>query len=207
MGSVTAVAGCINRAVTDECMPVLRRLAFAWGLFFQVLFSGRKAAALAAQSSGVAAANTAQVAASRLTGEDNRTVASVESPASATSGAVMLLALFQQEGRLVDFLQQELTGFEDAEVGAVARTVHEGCRKVLQAHVRLSPIRDESEGDSVSLPVGFDARMVKLTGDVAGEGTLTGVLRHRGWKAEEVTFPQEAGGVASLIVCPAEVEL
>src|SRR5262249_23557231 len=48
------------------------------------------------------------------------------------ASALTLLAAFQREGRLVDFLQQEIAGFSDEEIGAAARVVHGGCRKAFQ---------------------------------------------------------------------------
>src|SRR4051812_3597376 len=47
------------------------------------------------------------------------------------ASALMLLAGFQREGRLVDFLRQEVAGFTDTDIGAAARVVHGGCRRVL----------------------------------------------------------------------------
>ena len=70
--------------------------------------------------------------------------------------ALQLLALFQREGRLVDFLQQDIASFPDADVGAAARVVHEGCRKALRAHAEIAPVRAEEEGARVTLEAGFD---------------------------------------------------
>lgn len=120
---------------------------------------------------------------------------------------MILLSLLQQEGRLVDFLQQELTGFEDAEIGGVARSVHEGCRKVLRTYLSIEPIRQEPEGESVTLPVGFDSQRFKLTGSVSNTDSVQGVLRHRGWIASAVNLPQVQSAAAAMVVCPAELEI
>ena len=45
--------------------------------------------------------------------------------------AVQVLGLLQKEGRLVDFLMEDLGGYSDADVGAAVRPIHAGCRKVL----------------------------------------------------------------------------
>src|SRR5436190_15346400 len=37
--------------------------------------------------------------------------------------------LFQSEARFVDFVQEDVAGYADAEIGAAARVVHEGDRK------------------------------------------------------------------------------
>ena len=66
--------------------------------------------------------------------------------------ALQLLSLLQREGRLVDFVQQDILAFSDADVGAAARVVHEGCRRALQRVTELAPVRDEKEGHSVTVP-------------------------------------------------------
>ena len=119
--------------------------------------------------------------------------------------ALHLTAMLQREGRLVDFCQEELAGFSDAQVGAAARTVHDGCRKALREAFVLSPVRRESEGAAVELPGGFDPRAIRLTGNVLGNPPFKGVLRHHGWKVTAIRMPSAAGDPT--IIAPAEVEL
>jgi Domain of unknown function (DUF2760) len=126
---------------------------------------------------------------------------------SPDTGALVLLSLLQAEGRFVDFVQQDIAAFPDAEVGAVARVVHAGCRKVLSSHLRIAAIRGESEGQRVALEPGFDPNRIKLTGNVAGTGRLSGVLRHRGWQATEVHLPTVVDRAGTQVLAPAEVEL
>lgn len=121
--------------------------------------------------------------------------------------ALQLLALFQREGRLVDFLQEDLAGFADADIGAAARVVHQGCRKALADHMTLSPVRTEDEGATVVVPAGFDAGALRLVGNVSGQPPFRGTLRHRGWRATEVRLPRLAEGVDARVLAPAEVEL
>lgn len=121
--------------------------------------------------------------------------------------ALQLLGLLQQEARFVDFLQEDLKGFSDAEVGAAARVVHEGGRKTLQQYFRLQPIRGEEEESRITLPAGFDAAEVRVTGNVVGQPPFTGTLVHRGWRVTEVTLPKLAEGHDARIIAPAEVEL
>ena len=108
---------------------------------------------------------------------------------------LQLLAILQREGRLIDFCEEELAGFSDAQIGAAARTVHDGCRKALRSMITLEPVRTEAEGASVELPAGFDPRSVRLTGNVVGKPPFKGVLKHHGWRTAEV------------VIAPAEVEL
>lgn len=123
------------------------------------------------------------------------------------NAALQLLGLLQQEGRLIDFLQEDVTAFGDADVGAAARVVHEGCSKAIKDHFILAPVRDESEGTRVTLQAGFDAASVRLTGNVSGQAPYTGNLNHRGWKVTETRLPQVAAGHDLSIIAPAEVEL
>ncbi len=121
--------------------------------------------------------------------------------------ALQLLGLLQQEGRFVDFIEEDVATFSDAEVGAAVRVVHEGCRKVLQEHFRIEPVRVEPEGARVTLEEGFDASAIRLTGNVVGHPPFTGTLAHRGWRTGQVKLPQVATGHDVGILAPAEVEL
>jgi hypothetical protein len=134
------------------------------------------------------------------------TPAAAPKPAPPTA-ALQLLALFQREGRLVDFLEQDIASFSDGDVGAAARVVHEGCRKALRAHATIEPVRSETEGSRVTLPPGFDAGEVKLIGDVRGDPPYTGALRHRGWRAARLELPAVLGSHEAPVLAPAEVEL
>lgn len=121
--------------------------------------------------------------------------------------AMQLLGLFQSEARLVDFLNEELTGFSDADIGATARVVHEGGRRVLNEYFDLQAIRDEAEESQVIVDRGFNAAEVRLVGNVVGEAPFKGVLVHQGWKVTATRLPKLAPGHDARIVAPAEVEL
>lgn len=123
------------------------------------------------------------------------------------ASAQQLLGLLQREARFVDFVQEDVVGYSDAEVGAAARVVHEGCRKVLGAHFSVAPVRSEPEGSRVTLAAGFDATAVRLTGNVVGQAPFTGTLGHRGWRVTEVRLPQLTDDKAAAILAQAEVEL
>jgi hypothetical protein len=123
------------------------------------------------------------------------------------ASGLSLLAAFQREGRLVDFLQQDLGGFSDQDIGAAARVVHTGCRKLLQQFLELAPATSEAEGDSVTVPQGFDAQRFRLTGNLAGQPPFRGTLKHHGWVAREVRLPAVSESVDPRVIAPAEVEL
>lgn len=121
--------------------------------------------------------------------------------------ALQLLALLQQEGRFVDFLEENVTAYSDAEIGGAARVVHEGCRKALRDYLQIEPIRSEQEGSRLTLAAGFDPATVRLTGNVVGQPPFTGTLMHRGWQVAQITLPKLAEGHDVRILAPAEVEL
>jgi hypothetical protein len=121
--------------------------------------------------------------------------------------ALQLLALLQQEGRFVDFLEENVAAYSDAEIGGAARVVHEGCRKVIRDYLQIEPVRAESEGARLTLPAGFDATAVRLTGNVIGQPPFNGTLMHRGWRVAEIRLPRIAEGHDVRVLAPAEVEL
>lgn len=188
---------------TDTPLPFSTRLWFAFVCLFRVLFDGRFAAR-------VWRAREAEPA---LPPAEPPAPPKLEAPAPAPPAApsmtpaLQLLALLQREGRLVDFLEQDVASFGDAEIGAAARVVHEGCRKALRSHATLTPVRSEDEGAKVTLQAGFSASEVKLIGNVTGSAPFTGVLRHRGWRAATLSLPTPVAGHDPNILAPAEVEL
>jgi hypothetical protein len=165
-------------------------------MFFRVLFDGLYAAKLQASRALPA-------------GEKPQPPPEPQPPKAEradSSSALQLLALLQREGRLIDFLEEDVAAYADADIGAAARVVHEGCRKAMREHVKLEPVRPENEGARVTLSAPLDAS-VKLTGNVAGSGPFTGTLRHRGWRAAEVKLPTSMANHDARILAQAEVEL
>ena len=122
-------------------------------------------------------------------------------------GALAFLALLQREGRLVDFLREPLDGFSDADIGAAARDVHRGCRKVLDQHLSLEPVMPGSEEARVAVPKGFDPAEIRLIGEAQGEPPFRGTLRHHGWRVVDAKLPALAEGVDRTVIAPAEVEV
>ena len=127
---------------------------------------------------------------------------------SAEAGAVQMLAILQRQGRFVDFLQEDLSMYDDAQIGAAVRTIHAGCKQALAEHARLEPIFQEPEGSTVTVQPGFDMESVRLTGNVTGEPPFTGALQHRGWRVTRVDLPKQVPARGrELIVAAAEVEV
>ena len=126
---------------------------------------------------------------------------------ASNDAALQLLSLLQNEARFIDFVQEDMTRFSDAEIGAAARIVHQGCVKTLREHFSLSPVSNETEGNRITLTAGFDAAKFRLTGNITGQAPFTGTLVHKGWQASEVRLPKLTAGHNANIIAPAEVEL
>ena len=130
-----------------------------------------------------------------------------EPPERVHASGLMLLAAFQREGRLVDFLQQETAAFSYEEIGAAARVVHGGCHKVLHQFFEIAPAMKGDEGAPMSVPAGFDSERIRLTGNVSGQPPFKGVLKHHGWLATQVRMPSISQTLDPRVIAPAEVEL
>ena len=127
----------------------------------------------------------------------------------ADAEVVSFLAALQEKGRLVDFLMDDLTAYSDAQVGAAARVVHEGCKTILREHFSIGPVREEKEGSAVTIAAGYAADEYRLVGKISGDAPFSGKLVHRGWKTERVKLPRviKSGGDRLPTIAPAEVEL
>ncbi|MGH9370967.1 MAG: DUF2760 domain-containing protein [Vicinamibacterales bacterium] len=127
-------------------------------------------------------------------------------PVETNDRALQMLALLQRDGRLVDFLMEDLTTYPDAQVGAAVRDVQSGCRESLARYVTLAPVLDDEEGRPVAVERGTDPARVKVVGNVAGTPPFRGVVRHRGWEATRVDLPP-LPRTDRTVVAPAEVEV
>lgn len=188
--AAAAAVAVANYAVADHlasvgalaCLPCIAWLVaapLALGLLLAVVVPGRVAAKPAAEA------------------------APAPPPIESALG---LLALLQEEGRLVDFLEEDVSPYSDEQIGAAARAVHEACRKALRERVTLEPVLAGGEGEAVEVPPGFDAAAIRLSGNVAGSPPFRGVLRHAGWRVRAATLPERRGRDPHLIA-PADVEI
>ena len=189
-------------------LPFTARLWLAWSCFFRVLFDGVFAARVQALDSTAGTSTEAATEAPPSPAPPRAAVPSAPAKAAAASNdaALQLLALLQREGRLIDFLQQDVSSFSDADIGAAARVVHDGCKKALSTHVEIEPVRSEREGGAVTLDV-VEPSAVKLVGNVSGSAPFRGTLRHRGWRAASLRLPEPVSGHDPHVLAPAEVEL
>lgn len=171
---------------TPQAKPsFVQRIPLAFSAFFQVLF-GHMPPPVAAQPAPPAAVVLRE---------------------ATPDAALQLLGLLQKEARLIDFTQEDLSSYSDADIGGAARVVHEGCCKVLRDHFTIAPVRAEAEGSRITLPEGFDASAIRLTGNVVGQAPFKGNLSHRGWRATETRLPKLTPSHDVTVLAQAEVEL
>lgn len=130
-----------------------------------------------------------------------------ERQAACHRGGVALLGILQREGRLLDFLMENIDGYADAQVGAAVRDIHRGCRKALNEHIKPRPIRTEADESVVRVDSGYDPSQVRLIGRVTGRPPFEGTLRHHGWRATEIRLSDIPSGHDASVICPAEVEI
>jgi hypothetical protein len=194
------------------------RVLLAFSCFFRLLFTGRLPASAAdrlpagARPALPAPAETAAATAPAPTAPAPTAPAAPAKPRanlaqSQRDGALSLLGLLQREGRLVDFLQESIDGYDDSDIGAAVRDIHRGCKKVLTEHFTLEPVMPGEEESAVKVPVGFDPGEIRLIGAVAGAPPFQGVLRHHGWRATKAELPALSDDIDRRVVAPAEVEV
>ena len=122
-------------------------------------------------------------------------------------GAVQLLSVLQREGRLIDFLLEDIDGYSDAQIGAAVRDIHRGCRKGLSEYLQIVPIRPEPDEALVKIAAGHDPSQVRLIGHVTGRPPFEGSLRHHGWRTTKSNLADIPAGHDPTVICPAEVEI
>jgi hypothetical protein len=171
-----------------------KRWKYAFRVFFSLIVHGRIADDILADFTKPAPAPAAAPA------------AAPQALPETTDRAAQLLAVLQRDGRLVDFLMEDLAAYPDAQIGAAVRDVHAGCRQALSKYVTLDPVLDEEEGRPVTVERGTDPARIKVVGNVSGTPPLRGVLRHRGWEATRLELPPLAA-TGRTIIAPAEVEV
>src|SRR6266851_4811253 len=128
-------------------------------------------------------------------------------PPKPSGAPLRLLALLQREGRLLDFLLEDIQSYPDAQIGAAVRDIHRQCQTAIKEHLVLEPVLPRPERSEVEIPSGFDPAAVRLTGNVTGQPPFKGTLQHHGWRVKEIKLAPPQEGQDEFILMPAEVEL
>ena len=127
-----------------------------------------------------------------------------------TGEALILLSLLQEKGRFLDYVMEDITAFNDAQVAAASRVVHQGCSAVIKECLALSPTHEGKEGDRITLDKSSDPNRYRLLGKVRQEPPYTGVVVHRGWKTSKLALPRFTRPVDPTgpnVITPMEVEI
>jgi hypothetical protein len=200
--------------MTDSNPSFLGRISLAVGTFFSILGDGEFAAGVLRlrRAANANAGVPAPAAAPTPTPAPAAAPAPAPQPAptlkeATPDAALQLLGLLQRDARFIDFVEEDIKNYSDADIGAAARLVHDGCRTTLREHFTIRPVRDEAEGARITLAEGFDASSVRLTGNVVGKAPFNGSISHRGWRVDEVRLPKLADSHNAKVIAPAEVEL
>jgi hypothetical protein len=131
----------------------------------------------------------------------------VQASKTGRSEAITLLATLQREARFVDLVQESLTEYSDAQVGAAARDVLRDCRTVLDRFFDLHPVVDQPEGTPVEIEVDQSTGRYRMTGADSTGLSNQGSLVHHGWEARQCQLPMWSGSEdLALLVVPAELE-
>ena len=174
----------------------LNRIVLAFRAFFNLLFSGELSSEMliSLNLSRRSAAAPAKAAAPAV-------------PVAPTSdGALQILAILQRDSRLIDFLQEDISGYSDDQIGAAVRELHDQCRDAIARYVTLTPVIDGVEGTYAKAPA-QDPCLVKFVGNVPAKPPAGGTLRHKGWRATKVELPSLPSKQDATIIAPAEIEI
>ena len=178
----------------------MNRIVLAFRAFFNLLFSGELSSEI------LIALNLSR----RSAPAPAKAAAPAPTPAASTvrtsDGALQILAILQRDSRLIDFLQEDVSGYSDDQIGAAVRELHDQCRDAIARYVTLSPVIDGVEGTYAKAP-GQDPNLVKFVGNVPAKPPAGGTLRHKGWRATKVDLPSLAAKQDATILAAAEIEI
>lgn len=123
-----------------------------------------------------------------------------------SDGALQILGILQRDSRIIDFLMEDISSYEDDQIGAAVRAMHTSAHDALVRYVSLSPVIDGVEG-TFTKPASNDPGVIKYLGNVPATGANGGTLRHRGWKATSISLPALNPKQDTAVIAPAEIEV
>jgi hypothetical protein len=174
--------------VEHQLHGVWRRLKLAFAAFFTILFKGRLPTALQ-QPEAVPVTPPGPA------------------PPDEPDRAIQIVALLQRDGRLIDFVMEDLATYDNEQIGAAVRDVHAGCRRAIDRYFTLQPILPGQEGEPTDVGEGLDPAAIRLLGQVSGRPPFRGTLLHRGWRVSRIELPPLGAAGGRRIIAQAEVEI
>ena len=128
-------------------------------------------------------------------------------PVKPNGAPLRMLALLQAEARLVDFLMEDIDGLPDAQIGQAVREVHKKAQTALKQHAVIESVLSGNEGDTTTVPKGFDPSAVRVVGNVTGQPPFKGQINHPGWRVKELKLATPPEGADEFVLQPAEVQI
>jgi len=128
-------------------------------------------------------------------------------PPKPSGAPVRMLAVLQAESRFIDFLLEDISAFPDSQVGLAVREIHRKAQAALRQHLVLEQVLPVPEGETVTVPKGFDPSAIRVLGNVTGEPPFTGQVQHPGWRVKEIKLTPLPAGQDEFVIQPAEVQL
>lgn len=168
----------------------MSRILFAFRAFFGILFHGGLSDQLKTDLGLTPARPSAPAA----------------PPPPNPAHALQLLSILQRDSRLIDFLMEDIGSYEDDQIGAAVRSLHDQARDSLARYLSLQPVIDGVEG-AYTRPASSDPATVKFIGNVPAGKPEGGILRHKGWRAAKVDLPAMNMKQDAAIIAPAEIEI
>ena len=114
-------------------------------------------------------------------------------------GSYALLSLMQKEARFLDFVQEEIEELPDAQVGAVCKRIHKDLKKLFKDFLKIEPVFDSRENETVSIAEGFEPSEIQLSGEIDKKPPFKGILKHKGWMVDSLNLPKRSASARTKI--------
>lgn len=128
-------------------------------------------------------------------------------PIKPSGAPLRMLALLQAEARLVDFLMEDITSMKAEEIGNAVREIHKKAQTALKQHAVIETVLNENEGETTTVPKGFDPSAIRVIGNVTGQPPFKGQINHPGWRVKELKLATPPEGADEFVLQPAEVQI
>lgn len=114
----------------------------------------------------------------------------------------------QDKGRLLDFVMQDISSYNDAQVSAAARVVHGGLSKVIREFFEIEPLSAQPEGAKVEIDAQYDPIEHRILGNETKSQAHEGTIAHRGWRAKSINLPSVRETRSSKnVIAPVQIQL
>jgi hypothetical protein len=128
-------------------------------------------------------------------------------PVKPSGAPLRMLALLQAESRLVDFLLEDIQGASDEQIGQAVREIHKKARAALKQHAVIEAVLPGAEGETTTVPKGFDPSAIRVVGNVTGAPPFSGAINHPGWRVTQLKLVTPPEGADEFVLQPAEVQI